>query len=216
MMTPQLKLAPVRLQQLHQGEGTKQWKLYLLATFQRNIPSGSRWDRSWQRAWFIPTLTFFRAIALYAAFNRTNNFRWGSVYLEDMVKLPTAAPKVYICHQKGSFSVKVRSSRYIVVAVDQKLEQYIHLLSKNSDFFIGNAKQKGYIAQWDLIYHKMEDIHCLDKEYAVYTDGGGETLVHQQISKKVICQDESSIGKMLVYLKSMVIPWALMPPLYFK
>ena len=64
-----------------------------------------------------------------------------------MLKLPTAAPKVYICYQKGSFSVKVRSSRYIVVAVDQKLEQSIHLLSKNSDFVIGNAKQKRYIAQ---------------------------------------------------------------------
>ena len=52
----------------------------------------------------------------------------------------------------------------------------------------------------------MEDIHCLDKEYTVYIDGEGEALVHQQILKKVICQDETSIGKMLAYLKSMVIP----------
>ena len=99
--------------------------------------------------------------------------------------------------KKESFSVKERSGRYIAGVGDQKLEQSINLSSKNSDSLIGNVKQKQFIAQWDLIYHEMADIHRLDKEDTGFTDGEDEVFVHHQSLKKVTCCDETSIKKML-------------------
>ena len=60
---------------------------------------------------------------------------------------------------------------------------------------------KQFIAEWDLIYQEMTDIHHLDKEYTSCTDGEGEAFVHLQSSKKVTCHDDTSIRKMLAVLE---------------
>ena len=63
---------------------------------------------------------------LYAAFDRTNYFRWGSVDLEDMVKLPTNQPLLlkYMPATNGGGGVQVKERSVI-----------------------GNARQKQFIAE---------------------------------------------------------------------
>ena len=52
--------------------------------------------------------------------------------------------------------LKDKPGRFSAVGSDRKLEQTTNeLLSKCSDGVIGHAKQKQYIAQWNLIYHEM-------------------------------------------------------------
>ena len=141
MDTPQSKQAPVR--QLHQGEGTKQWTLLsqskLLSEYSnfikekvlsnenlaycqhfkeivQEVHDVIKADR--ERDYSLHIDAFCKAMT-YAAFDRINYFRWGSVTSSSQ---PTTAPEVHACYQKGSFSVKERPGRYIAVARDQKLE----------------------------------------------------------------------------------------------
>jgi hypothetical protein len=40
------------------------------------------------------------------AFDSTNYIRWGSLYLEDMRKLPQTAPEIHIEFQEGKFAIE--------------------------------------------------------------------------------------------------------------
>ena len=77
------------------------------------------------------------------------------IYLEHMYRLPETAPSVYEHFWSGNFSIKDKPGRFNAVGGDQKLEQSINISSKCSDGVIGHAKQKQYLAQWDLIYHEV-------------------------------------------------------------
>ena len=114
-----------------------------------------------------------------------------------MLKLRTTGLDVYENFMAGKFSIKERSGRFISVAGNQKLEQYINSSSKESQSGIGNAKQKQFIAQWDLIFHEIADIHRLDKEYKGYTAGEGEVFIHHLSSSKITTCDENAIRKMM-------------------
>ena len=140
---------------------------------------------------------FRRALVLFAAFDRPNYLRWGSVYFEDMLKLHTTAPDVYENFMAGKFSIKERPERFISVAGDQKPEQSINLSSKKSQSVIGNAKQKQFIAQWNLFYHEMADIHRLDKEYTGCIAGEGEVFIHHLSSSKITRCHENSVREMM-------------------
>ena len=63
--------------------------------------------------------------------------------------------------ERQSFSIKDKPGCFSAVGSDQKLEQTINLLSKCSDGVIGHAKQKQYVAQWDLIYHEIMGVKNL-------------------------------------------------------
>ena len=119
------------------------------------------------------------------------------MYFEDMLKLHTTAPGVYENFMAGKFSIKERPGRFVSVAGDQKLEQSINLSSKKSQSVIGNAKQKQFIEQWDLIFHEMADIHRLDKEYTGCTASEGDVFIHHLSSSKVTTCDENAIRKMM-------------------
>ena len=72
-----------------------------------------------------------------------------------MKSLSKKAPPVHKEFNKGNFSIREKPSRFTVIGGGQKLKQGINLSSKNNDSVKGHAKQKQFIAQWDLIYHEM-------------------------------------------------------------
>ena len=104
-----------------------------------------------------------RALHLFAAFDYTNYLHWCSLYLEDMRHLPETAPPVHEHISNGKFSIKDNLGKFIAVGGYQKLEQSINLSSKCSYGVISHAKQKQYVAQWDLIYHEMMTVKNLHR-----------------------------------------------------
>jgi hypothetical protein len=146
------------------------------------------------------------ALYLFAAFHSTNYLRWCSVYLEDMRCLNQTAPSVYENFSKGNFSIKDKQGRFTAVGGDQKLEQSINLSSKCSDGVIGHAKQKQYVAQWDLIYHEMmavKDLHC---EYAGMVDDTHESCNHHQSSQATTTRHEYHIQAMIKFIEKQGSP----------
>ena len=124
-----------------------------------------------------------RALYLFAALDSTNYLRWCSIYLEDMRRLPETAPSVYQNFANGNFSIKEKPGRFTAVGGDQKLEQSINLSSKCSDGVIGHAKQKQYVAQWDLIYHEMMAVKNLHQQYSGMKEATSEAINHHEHSQ---------------------------------
>ena len=120
---------------------------------------------------------------LFAAFDSINYLRWCSMYLGDMRRHSQTAPSVYEHFANGNFSIKERQGRFTAAGGDQKLEQSINLSSKCSDGVIGHAKQKQYVAQWDLIYHEMISIKNLHREYADVRAKTHESSNHHESSQ---------------------------------
>ena len=120
-----------------------------------------------------------RALFEFAAWDATNYLRWGTMYLEDARNLKTTAPDVHDQFLNGhSFSIKDKPGRFTAVGGDQKLEQTINLSSKSSDCVIGHAKQKQFIAQWDMIYHEMMAVKNLHREYSGVNEITSEAINH--------------------------------------
>lgn len=142
-----------------------------------------------------------RALYLFAAFDSTNYLRWCSVYLEDMRHLPNTAPSVHEEFSKGNFSIKEKPGCFTAVAGDQKLEQSINLSSKCSDGVIGHAKQKQYVAQWDLIYHEMMAVKNVHREYAGMVDDTQESCSHHESSLSSTTKKERHIQAMMAFIE---------------
>ena len=142
-----------------------------------------------------------RSLYLFAAFDSNNYLRWCSFYLEDMRRLPETAPSVYENFEKGSFSIKEKPGRFTAVGGDQKLEQSINLSSKCSDGVIGHAKQKQYVAQWDLIYHEMMAIKNLHRQYANVMERTHETYTHHQSSQVTTDRKEAHLQEMMRFIE---------------
>ena len=149
-----------------------------------------------------------RALIIFAAFDCTNYMRWCSLYLEDMRRLPETAPSVYHNFTMGSFSAKDKPGRFTAVGGDQKLEQSINLSSKCSDGFIGHAKQKQYIAQWDLIYHEMMAVKNLHWQYSNVMANTHETYSHHQSSQATTDRNERHIHAITKFIEEKGSPLA--------
>ena len=150
-----------------------------------------------------------RALHLFAAFDCTNYLRWCSLYLEDMRRLPETAPSVHEHFSSGNFSIKDNPGKFIAVGGDQKLEQSINLSSKCSDGIIGHAKQKQYVAQWDLIYHEMIAVKNLHRLYSnVMEDTHESHQHHHESSQKTIDRKEDHIQAMLRFIEEKGSPFS--------
>ena len=124
------------------------------------------------------------------------------MYLEDARNLPETAPTVYSHFADGhSFSIKDKPGRFSAVGGDQKLEQTINLSSTCSDDVIGHAKQKQYIAQWDLIYHEMMAVKNLHREFTGVNDGTSEAWHHHESSPSITNKQEGHVQDMMKFIE---------------
>ena len=60
--------------------------------------------------WLLHLSALERALPLFLCYNTTNYARWGSLYYEDCLKLPTKFPEVYEEFKRGSFTVKFKKT----------------------------------------------------------------------------------------------------------
>ena len=77
---------------------------------------------------------------------RQDKFGWGSVYLEDMRKLPEDAPTVYENFKAGKFVVKRTQGKFNSVGGDVCLEQTITRSQKSAGGITGSTKRKQFVA----------------------------------------------------------------------
>ena len=180
-----------------QNENFKFWVQFL--TMMDVVHDLLRADR--EGIWELHLDAVQRALCLFAAFDCTNYLRWCSVYLEDMRRLPETAPSVSEKFANGNFSIKDKPGRFTAVGGDQKLEQTINLSSKCSDGIIGHAKQKQYVAQWDLIYHEMMAVKNLHREYVGMIDNTHESCSHHESSPAITNRKESHVQAMIDFIE---------------
>ena len=150
-----------------------------------------------------------RALYIFAAFDATNYLRWASLYIEDMRQLPKTAPSMYKNFSNGNFSIQDKPGRFIAVGGDQKLEQTINLSSKCSDGIIGHAKQKQYVAQWDLIYHEMMGVKNLHHQYTGIKERTHEAYEHHELTQATTNRKEAHIQDMMRFIEEKGSPLAV-------
>ena len=154
-----------------------------------------------------------RALYEFAAWDSTNYLQWGSVYLEDAKNLSVTAPSVFRNFSGGhSFSIKDKPGRFSAVGSDQKLEQTINLSSKCSNGVIGHAKQKQYIAQWDIVYHELMSMKNVHREYAGVFERMSEAWHHHKSSQSTTDRKEEHIQAMMRYIEERGSPFATQCP----
>lgn len=164
-------------------------------------------------SWQLHLDAMQRALYEFAAWDSTNYLRWGSVYLEDARHLSETAPSVFRNFSEGrSFSIKDKPGHFSAVGGDQKLEQTINLSSKCSDGVIGHAKQKQYVAQWDMIYHEMMAIKSLHREYTGVTEATSEAWHHHESSQSTTTRKEGNIQAMMKFIEERGSPFSAESP----
>ena len=118
--------------------------------------------------WNLPLHVVKEIMPMFSVCDRTNYLRWGSVYIEDMQKLPESAPDVYKAFSSGNFSVKRTPGEFNSVGVDMCLEQTINRSIKWKGGVIGVTKRKDFVSMWNLIYHEMLAVSNLIKNNQWY------------------------------------------------
>ena len=73
--------------------------------------------------WLLHLSAWKRTLPLFFCYDRTNYARWGSLYYEDCLKLPTKFPEIYKEFQRGSLVVNFKKTCASAVPVDQALEK---------------------------------------------------------------------------------------------
>ena len=107
------------------SETFKYWDTFIsLATHLGNL---TRSDRGGN--WNLHLQTVQTLLPIFMAFDSTNYIRWGSLYLEDMHKLPQASPEIHIAFQESRFAIK-RTPR--ATGADMALEQTINRSKKGT------------------------------------------------------------------------------------
>lgn len=147
-------------------------------------------------------------LPIFAVFDSTNYFRWCSLYLEDMQKLPDTAPGVNQAFMTGAFVVKRTQGKFNAVGADMALEQTINRSQKSTSGIIGNTRKKKFVAMWELIYHEMLAISNLLRELTGVSSNLSEANV---ISKAETAAGEQKVQAIIATIERNENPFKLVP-----
>ncbi len=150
-------------------------------------------------------------LPLFAVFDRTNYLRWCSIYVEDMQNLSITHPDVYDHFLSGKFSVKRTPGKFKAVGADQCLEQTINRSKKSNSGIIGRTKKKEYVAQWDLIYHKMLEVSNLHRKLSGIKSRNAEHDTNHEFTQAQTDSTEQKLKLMMNYICSHENPAAVNP-----
>ena len=180
------------------SETHKYWDSFLnLLTLLNNL---IRVDR--EGNWELHLQTVQDLLPLFAVMDATNYLRWCSVYLEDMRKLPSAAPEIHQRLMAGSFVVKRTAGHFKAVGVDMSLEQTINRSQKNTAGIIGSTSKKNFVAKWEMVYHEMLAITNLHCHLTGINSKAYELSVNHEFSKPQTASDEKHIQAIITFIES--------------
>ena len=139
---------------------------------------------------------------VFGACGSTHYFRYGSFYAETLKQMKTVHPELYLEFMKGGFVIKRNKGSFNAVSPDMALEQTIQRSAKSTRGIIGKVKSQSYCAEWTLIHH---DILSIANAYrSVMTSGKGgntETTLHNQLASSRIKEYNSSLGRIVAFMK---------------
>ena len=151
--------------------------------------------------WALHLHSVQAVLPLFAGCDRINYLRWGSVYLEDMRKLPEYAPSVYENFQAGKFVVKWTEGRFNSVGADMCLEQTINRSQKSIVGIIGSTKRKQFVAQWEIIHHEMLSVVNVQRKISGVVTPSTELLMNHEFNVPATRTSEALIHDMIEYIK---------------
>ena len=132
----------------------------------------------------------------FAIYDHRNYFKWGSVYLKDMLELPLTAINVHKEFLAGNFVVKWSENHFNQVAVDQALE-FVNRAGKVSGGLVGITREDSARDRWSLTYNIRADIS--HKTYSMF--GLNETVAgHWEDGEERNSMDETCICKLVEML----------------
>lgn len=161
-----------------------------------------------ERAWLLHVPTFRKIEPIFAALDRTNYLRWGSMYFEDMLKLDTTAPEVYGQFLKGKFSVRRSARCFSAVGADLCLEQSINKSKKSTNGVIGKTRNKYFVTEWELVYHEILAVSNLYRDVTKVTHNSNYELTHHEYTESETKQMEDHIDTMERYILGIGNPFA--------
>ena len=134
-----------------------------------------------------------------AVFDHTNYFRWGCVYLADMLELPVTAAQVHREFTLGNFVVKTSCNKFSQLPVDQALE-HINKIGKTKGGLVGITRLANARDKWCLTFNDkanlvestrlMDEMHKTDREHD-----------RKDLQKTRIQRDEEDVCKLVVQLQ---------------
>ena len=108
--------------------------------------------------WEAHLLAAQNILPIFREFDSINYLRYGSLYLQNMRRLPEEHPYIYTEFMQGYFVVKQRYGSFNAVAGDMKLEQTIQRSQKSAGGIIGQTRQSEYVTKWEIVYHEILSI----------------------------------------------------------
>ena len=146
------------------------------------------------------------------AVNHPQYFRWGLIYLADMMNLPTFAPEVNTAFQINKHHCISRSSSksyFYAVSTNMALEQSQIKDSKSAGGIVGISHDHESCEQWALTRHVKSFISSSFKEMFRVLD---EIEFSKELTTKRIKKDEADVQSMInTITEKMVNPWEFDP-----
>ena len=104
--------------------------------------------------WKLHLDSFQEMMPWFAAYDRINYLRWGSVYLSNMQRLQITAPEVSVEFEKGNFVVRTKLAHFNGQSVDLSQEHVIKMC-KVSGGIIGITRNESALNRWCLTASAM-------------------------------------------------------------
>jgi len=110
--------------------------------------------------WLLHLETFKAMLKYDHAFDHYKYFNWGTIYIIDMLRLPTEHPELYQMFLQGCHIVS-RSNhedKFNCVSTDMALEQSMNRDSKTKGGIIGISNNDEAVEKWTLTSHLRADV----------------------------------------------------------
>ena len=105
--------------------------------------------------WDIHLECFKQMLPYDRAFDHAKYFKWGLIYVIDMLRLPQGAPEVYTAFKEGNHSVSRSKtvSKFSRVSTDMALEQGLNRDSKMKGGILGASHDENAVEKWTITAH---------------------------------------------------------------
>ena len=133
--------------------------------------------------WEAHLLAVHNILPIFREFDSISYLRYGSLYLENMRRLPEEHPEIYTKFMQGHFVVKQRYGSFNAVAGYMKLEQTIQRSQKSTGGIIGQTRQSEYVTKWEIGYHKILSISNAFREITKTNLRSREIKIHHELDK---------------------------------
>lgn len=151
--------------------------------------------------WNLHIETFKEMLNYDRAFDHFKYFKWGSIYIMDMMRLPIDHPDLHKRFRSGCHAVSrcPTESKFNMVSTDMALEQSMNRDSKTKGGIIGISQDFNAVEKWTLSSHMRAAVFNKFKELC------GINLSSTVLSAKKIAKDESAVKKMVTKIEETLV-----------